>query len=73
MSKPKGKPDKSHPAVSSAISMAEISSLLEEHRIALAADIKSSFDSLTSKLDTLHTKVTDHGQQISSLEDNVTD
>ena len=78
MSKPKGKVDKSHPALSSAsasasISVAEISSLLEEHRLALAADLKKSFDSLTSTLDTLHTKVTDHGQRISSLEDNATD
>ena len=78
MSKPKGKVDKSHPALSSAsasasISVAEISSLLEEHRLALAADFKKSFDSLTSTLDTLHTKVTDHGQRISSLEDNATD
>ena len=55
------------------ISMAEISSLLEEHSIALAADFKSSFDSFNSTLDTLHTMVTVHGQQISSLEDNATD
>ena len=78
MSKPKGKVDKSHPAPSStsasaSISMAEISSLLEQHRLALAADFKTSFDSLTSTLDTLHTKVADHGQRISSLEDNGTD
>ncbi|CAB1426626.1 unnamed protein product, partial [Pleuronectes platessa] len=55
------------------ITMAEISSLLEEHRLALAADFKTSYDSMTSTLDTLHTKVTDHGQRISSLEDNATD
>lgn len=76
MSKPKGKLDKSNLTASSAsasISMAEISTLLEEHRNALAADFKSSFESLTSTLDTLHNKVTEHGQRISSLEDNATD
>ena len=76
MSKSKGKPDKCHPttmSASSSISMAEISALLEEHRSALAADFKSSFESLSSKFDTLHAKVIDHGQRISSLEDTATD
>ena len=59
-------------SASTSINMAEISSLLEEHRSALAADFKSSFDSLTSTLDTLHTKVPDQRQQISLLEDNAT-
>lgn len=76
MSKSRGKPDKSSLVASSTgadISMAEISILLEEHRNVLAADFKSSFESLTSTLDTLHNKVTDHGQRISSLEDNAND
>ncbi|WP_242641720.1 hypothetical protein, partial [Candidatus Ichthyocystis sparus] len=53
--------------------MSEISLLLEEHRAALAADFKSSFDSLTSTLDSIHSTVTDHEQRVSSLEVNATE
>ncbi|KAJ8369401.1 hypothetical protein SKAU_G00094290 [Synaphobranchus kaupii] len=53
--------------------MADISLLLSDHRAALAADFKSSFDSLASKLDNMNSTVTDHGQRIGSLEVNATE
>ena len=69
--KQKGKQDKDVPSSSSAsIIMPELSTLLEEHRKALSADFKSSFEALTTTLDGLHSTVTDHGQRISSLEEN---
>ncbi|KAI2643105.1 hypothetical protein H4Q32_027662 [Labeo rohita] len=50
--------------------MADISSLLDEHRAALSADFKSSFESLASTLESIHSTITDHGQRIDSLETN---
>lgn len=57
----------------SPLTMAKISLLLDDHRAAIAADFKSSFESLTSKLDGLHSTVEGHGQRVSSLEDNATE
>lgn len=74
MSKAKGKhaeKDKESSSTAS-ISMADISSLLDEHREALSADFKSSFESLASTLDSIHSTITDHGQRIDSLEVNTT-
>lgn len=71
MSKPKGKQqEKDAPSPKASITMAEISSLLEEHRIALAADFKSSFETLSNTLEKLNSTVSDHGQRIGALEDN---
>ncbi len=52
------------------ITMADISSLLDEHRAALSADFKSSFESLASTLDSIHSTITDHGQRNDTLETN---
>ncbi|KAJ7992781.1 hypothetical protein DPEC_G00282260 [Dallia pectoralis] len=68
MSKSKGKQDKD--ASSASVTLAEISSQLEEHRKALSADFRSSFEALTATLDNLSTTVTEHGQRINSLEGN---
>lgn len=71
MSKAKGKltdKDKKCPS----ISMADISSLLDEHRAALSADFKSSFESLASMLDSIRSTINNHGQRIDSLEVNAT-
>lgn len=71
MSKPKTKQqekDASLPRAS--ITMAEISSLLDEHRKSLAADFKSSFETLSNTLDNLNLTVSGHGQRIGALEDN---
>ena len=71
MCKTKGKQDKDGSSSSSAnITMPELSALLEEHRKALSADFKSSFEALTSSLEGLHSTVMDHGQWISSLGEN---
>lgn len=69
MSKTKAKHDKDASS-SASINMSELSSLLEEHRKTLAADFKSSFEAMTNTLEGLHSTVTDHGQRISSLEEN---
>lgn len=53
-------------------SMAAIASLLEEHRQALSADFKTSISTLETKLDRVHTIVSDHAQKITSLEVNAT-
>ncbi|KAF3858784.1 hypothetical protein F7725_011985 [Dissostichus mawsoni] len=67
--KGKGSPSASTPS----ITLADISLLLDEHRAALTADFKSSFESLTSTLDSIHSTITDHGQRIHSLEVNATE
>ena len=53
-------------------SMAAIANLLEEHRQALSADFKASISILETKLDHVHTTVSDHTQKIVSLEANAT-
>ncbi|XP_016390142.1 uncharacterized protein LOC107725410, partial [Sinocyclocheilus rhinocerous] len=72
MSKAKGKHAEKDKELSptASITMADISSLLDENRAALLADFKSSFESLASTLDSIHSTVTDHGQRIDSLETN---
>ena len=44
--------------------------MLADHRRALAADFKFSFDKLSKTLDNLNSTVSDHEQRIGSLEDN---
>lgn len=75
MTKPKGKQtDKeTESSASASVTMADISSLLNEHRESLAADFKSSFESLASTLDSIHCTVTAHGQRIICLESNATE
>ncbi|KAL0149022.1 hypothetical protein M9458_055637 [Cirrhinus mrigala] len=72
MSKAKGKHTEKDKDLSpkASATMADISSLLDEHRAALSADFKSSFESLASTLDSIHSTITDHGQRIDSLETN---
>lgn len=59
-------------SASSAASIAveNISDLLERHRASLAADFKSSFASLESKLDKIQVEVAGQGRRISDLEAN---
>lgn len=71
MSKAKGKLAEKEKECSS-ISMADISSLLDEHRAALSADFKSSFESLASTLDSIQSTINDHGERIDSIEVNAT-
>ncbi len=52
------------------VSMAALTSLLENHKAALAFEFKTSMASLEAKIDLIHTTVSDHGQRISSLEIN---
>lgn len=70
MSKAKGKQDKEASSSSASVTLADLSSLLDEQRKAISADFKSSFEALTTTLEGLHSTVTEHGQRISSLEDN---
>ncbi|KAJ4922933.1 hypothetical protein JOQ06_022601 [Pogonophryne albipinna] len=67
MSKTKSKQDKDP---SASVTLAELSSLLAEHRNAISADFKSSFETLTTTLDGLNSTVAGHGERIGSLEDN---
>ncbi|KAI2645292.1 LINE-1 type transposase domain-containing protein 1 [Labeo rohita] len=72
MSKAKGKHAEKDKELSPAasITMSNISSLLDEHRAALSADLKSSLESLTSTLDSIHSTITDHRQRIDFLVTN---
>ena len=70
MSKAKGKQDKDGLSSSSAnVTLAELSSLLDEHRKTISADFKSSFEALTNsgRLALVYNKP---WERISSLEDN---
>ena len=70
MSKSKGKQDKEASSSSASVTFADLSSLLDEQRKEISADFKSSFEALTTTLDSLHSTATEHGQRIGSLEDN---
>ena len=70
MSRPKNKQDKDTSPPNASFTMADISSLLEEHRKSLASDFRSSFETLSNTLDNIHTTVVDHGQRIDLLENN---
>lgn len=48
--------------------MDTITTLLEQHREALAGELKSSLSTLDSKFDQIQSTVEDHGQRISSPE-----
>lgn len=48
--------------------LAGIEGLLEKHRASIAAELKSSFATLESKLDQMQAVLADHGQRITSLE-----
>ncbi|KAE8297846.1 hypothetical protein D5F01_LYC02318 [Larimichthys crocea] len=52
--------------------MAAIANLWEEHRWALSANFKAAISALETKLDHVHTTVSDHAQKITSLEANAT-
>ncbi|KAI4803380.1 hypothetical protein KUCAC02_006929 [Chaenocephalus aceratus] len=70
MSKTKSKQNKDPSSSSASVTRAELSSLLAEHRKAISADFKSSFEALTTTLDGLNSTVAGHGERIGSLEDN---
>lgn len=55
---------------SGALTAAQVSDLLEQYRVKLADDLKSSFDTLVTKLDKIQAEVSGHGQRISDLESN---
>lgn len=57
-------------ATISDISMAALTNLLENHKVALSSEFKISMASLESKIDVIHATVSDHGQRINSLETN---
>ena len=50
------------------VSLEAITTLLEQHREALATEFKTSFGQLDSKLDQIKLTVEDHDQRVSSLE-----
>ena len=52
--------------------VANLASLLEKHRAAIAADFKAAFSTLEGKLDVTRATVEDHGQRVSDLEANET-
>lgn len=56
-----------------ALTAAHVSDLLEELRAKISGDIKSSFDTLDTKLDKIQADVSGHGQRISDLESNAED
>ncbi|MEQ2213273.1 hypothetical protein XENOCAPTIV_012201 [Xenoophorus captivus] len=50
----------------------DLTSLQAKLKKELAAEFKSSFESLTSKLDHINTAICDHGGRITSLEEEAT-
>lgn len=50
------------------LTMEAVSELLDQHRQALAADFKTSYNQLESKFNQVCSTVDDHGQRLSSLE-----
>lgn len=62
-----GKSSKKEEANAS-LTLEAITTLLEEHRAALATEFKTSFSQLNSKLDQMQLAVEDHGQRVSSIE-----
>lgn len=54
------------------LTVEDITSLLAEHKKDLAAEFKSSFESLTQKLDYINAAIGDHGARLTSLEENAT-
>lgn len=50
--------------------VADINQLLEEHKAALLADLKSSFESLASTLDSIHSTLMEHEQHIFNAVEN---
>jgi len=61
-----GKKDDELPAAS----MAALAKLLPDHKTALSAELKSALTSLKTKLDRVQAAISDHGQRVTSLEDN---
>lgn len=45
-----------------------VSTMLDQHREALATDFRASFSSLENKFDNIQSVTEDHGQRLSSLE-----
>lgn len=54
----------------SEVSMAVLTSLLEDHKTALSAEFKKAFSILEAKIDVVQATVSNHGQRITSLESN---
>ncbi|KAL6461050.1 hypothetical protein MHYP_G00310160 [Metynnis hypsauchen] len=52
------------------LNMASLVSLLEEHKKSLSAEFRSSISILETKLDSIHTTVSEYNQKIISLESN---
>lgn len=50
--------------------MAALTKRLEEHRVALSTESKLALTSLETKLDNVQTTISDHGQRLTSLEDD---
>lgn len=50
--------------------VAVLTKRLEEHRVALAAESKLALTSLETMLDSVQTTISDHGQRLTSLEDD---
>lgn len=66
MTSHRGKPGKKDDQATS-LTMEAISELLDQHRQALAADFKTSFNLLENKFDQVRSTVDKHGQRLSSL------
>ncbi len=63
-----GKKEEQANAASLPVTMADMSQLLDQHREALAADFKTSFNQLEKKFEQVRSVVDEHGQRLSSLE-----
>ncbi|KAK7898840.1 hypothetical protein WMY93_019693 [Mugilogobius chulae] len=55
---------------SASLALEDITSLLEGHKEALSTEFKSSFETFAAKLTNIEASIADHGDRITSLEDN---
>lgn len=51
--------------------LANIANMLEDHRASIATDFKTTFAALELRLDKIQSTITEHGQQMDSLESHV--
>lgn len=57
--------------INSETALTSIATMLEDHRVSLATDFKTSFATLEVRLDKIQSTITEYGQRVDSLESHV--